>query len=74
MRQYSRLATVFLIAFGLFGFASCKNESGTSAEPTVKVEKPATDISISVASVSEFEESVKSHTGKVVVVDMWAIW
>ena len=72
MRRYSKLATAFLIALGLFGFASCKNESGTSAERSA--EKPTTDISISVASVSEFEESVKSHTGKVVVVDMWAIW
>lgn len=73
MYRFSRITTVFLVGLVLLACTSCTSESTTSVDKPEAV-KPKADVSVTVASVAEFEESVKSHVGKVVVVDLWAMW
>jgi len=75
MQRFNNIAAVLLIALGSLAFTSCKNEATTSVKESSAATKPtATNIVLSVANVSEFEKHVKSHAGKVVVVDLWAMW
>jgi thiol:disulfide interchange protein len=53
--------------------------SACSGEPAKKTgksegEKEKPTVTATVKSLTEFEDLVASHKGKVVVVDLWAMW
>ena len=45
-----------------------------SSEPPAVASRPAVPITVSVQSIAQLEERIASHQGKVVVVDLWALW
>ncbi len=73
MHRFSRHAALLLIALCLLTCVSCNENAANTVDKPADAQTEST-VSVTVASVAEFEDVVKSHTGKVVVADLWAMW
>ena len=74
-----------LFALLTFTLASCgtseRSQSGPLAdsqsapdEQPAETPQPAAPITTSVESIAQLDQRIASHPGKVVVVDLWALW
>ena len=50
-----------------------ESQTAPAAEPS-EASQPSPSSTVSVQTIAQFEDRIASHNGKVVVVDLWALW